>query len=410
MADTPHPQVKSGASDAEDGRTLEELGAALGSDFELMRPLGRGSMANVYLAKDQALGVLVAVKVLRPGKVTDETARKRFEREARAAASLADHPNAVAVTRFGRLPDQTPYLVMQYVKGRTMEERIKAEGHLSIPEATSVLLEVASALAAAHEKGIVHRDVRPGNVLWDEDKRRALLTDFGIAAVADPGGAETTRLTKTGQLLGDPHYLSPEQLLDGQATELTDIYLFGVLGYELLSGQGPYNARTATDWIKAHLQQEPRDLRELRPDVPGPLADLLRRCLNREPLHRPSARDVIRALQGDPATGASAVMGGAGVKPGDLTELVKRRVPQIVLVAGGVGAGLIQLADAMEDLLPPKTKLLTVIFVVAAVLASAVIAWFHGERGRQRAPSIEYVLLSLIGLAWLVVTVLAVLH
>jgi serine/threonine protein kinase len=406
METDPSPTSESGDSDR---HALNDVRASLGSDFEIVRPLGHGAMATVYLAKDQALGVLVAVKVLRPGKAADETARRRFEREARAAASLADHPYTVAVTRFGRLSDQTPYLVMQYVKGRTMEERLKAEGRLSVPEAMAVLSQVASALALAHSKGIVHRDVRPGNVLWDEEKGCARLTDFGIAAVIDPTGPETTRLTKTGQLLGDPHYLSPEQLMDGQATELTDMYLFGVLGYELLSGQGPYEARTATEWIKAHLQQEPRDLRELRPDVPARVADLLHRCLAREPMHRPSAKDAARALQAE-ASPSGAVAAAVEEGSSDLTKLLQRRVPQVVLITVGAGVGLIQLADALEDLLPPKSKLLTVIFVVAAVAASGVIAWFHGERGRQRAPSVEYVLLGLIGAAWLVGSVFAVIR
>jgi serine/threonine protein kinase len=404
MEDTPPlPKEPDDASGDGDHRALDDVRAALGSDFEILRPLGRGTMATVYMAKDRALGVLVAVKVLRPGKAADETARRRFEREARAAASLADHPNTVTVTRFGRLPDQTPYLVMQYVKGRTMEERIKAEGRLSIAEATKVLREVASALALAHAKGIVHRDVRPGNVLWDEERACARLTDFGIAAVIDPTGPETTRLTKTGQLLGDPHYLSPEQLMDGEATELTDIYLFGVLGYELLSGRGPYEARTPTEWIKAHLQQEPRDLRELRADVPAPLADLLRRCLARESLHRPSAKDVVRALQGGEAPG-SAAEGDTG----DLTKLLKRRVPQIVLSTALAGAGLIEIVGNLSNVFPANAELVTAIFVVAAVLASAVIAWFHGEKGRQLAPAIEYVLLGLIVLAWLAATAFVV--
>ncbi|MCG6989986.1 MAG: serine/threonine protein kinase [Gemmatimonadetes bacterium] len=388
---------------------MNDVRASLDSDFEIVRPLGHGAMATVYLAKDRALGVLVAVKVLRPGKAADETARRRFEREARAAASLADHPYTVAVTRFGRLTDQTPYLVMQYVKGRTMEERLKAEGRLSVPEAVTVLSQVASALALAHSKGIVHRDVRAGNVLWDEEKGCARLTDFGIAAVIDPTGPETTRLTKTGQLLGDPHYLSPEQLMDGQATELTDVYLFGVLGYELLSGEGPYEARTATEWIKAHLQQEPRDLRELRPDVPARVADLLRRCLAREPMHRPSAKDAARALQAEASPSGA---GTAAVEEGstDLTKLLQKRVPQVVLITVGAGYGLIELVSNLGNLLPPKSELLSVILVVAAVAASAVIAWFHGERGHQRAPSVEYVLLGLIGAAWLVGSVFAVLH
>lgn len=400
-----------------DHRSLEEVRAALGADFEVLRSLGRGSAATVYLAKDRALGVPVAIKVMRRGKAADETARRRFEREARAAASLADHPNTVPVTRFGRLPDETPYLVMHYVHGRTLEERLAAEGHLSVAEATQILKEVASALALAHGKGIVHRDVRPANVLWDDEKGRARLTDFGIAAVISPTGSDVTRLTKTGQLLGDPTHLSPEQLLDEGVSELADMYLFGILGYELLAGRGPYDARTPTEWINAHLSREPRDLRELRDDVPPELAELLRRCLAKKPTHRPSAKDVLRALDAAGGAGTSGAVAATGaehaadgaVRPDDLAELIQRRVPQIVLLTLTVGITLIGLADAMENLLPPSTMLLTVIFVAAAVMASAVIAWFHGKKGAQRAPVIEYVLLVLIAVLWLGVSVIAVL-
>jgi len=311
----------------------------------------------------------------------------------------------VPVTRFGRLPDQTPYLVMHYVQGRTMEERLKAEGRLTVPEAVHVLEEVASALALAHSKGIVHRDVRAANVLWDEEKARARLTDFGIAAVISPSGAEITRLTKTGQLVGDPGHMSPEQLQDAEITGLADMYLFGVLGYELLASRGPYDARTPTELITAHLSREPHDLRDFRPDAPGELAELLGRCLAKEPRHRPSAKDAVRALE-RAASPASA--GRPGTTGADPAELVKRRVPHVVLFTMGIGVTLIGLADAMEDILPADSILLTVIFVVAAVLASAVIAWFHGERGKQRAPAIEYVLLGLIGAGWLVVSVVAV--
>jgi serine/threonine protein kinase len=180
-----------------------------------------------------------------------------------------------------------------------------------------------------------------------------------------------------------------------------------VLGYELLTGEGPYDVRSNTDWITAHIHQKPRDLRPLRPDVDGTLADLLQRCLAKDPMHRPRAADVVRVLEGADA-GATPVP-AAGAAPAvsasnDLAELVKRRVPQVVLLAVGGAITLIGLADALEDLLPPESKLLTVVFSVAAVVASAVVAWFHGERGRQRAPLIEYFLLGLIVVAWLVVS------
>lgn len=375
----------------------------MGGDYEFVRTLGSGSAATVYLAKDRALGVLVAIKALNPTRSQEETARKRFEREARSAASLADHPNIVAVSRFGVAEGRTPYVIMQYVKGRTMEERLKAEGRLPLAEARRVLADVASALSVAHEKGIVHRDVRLGNVLWDEEKERALLTDFGIAAVMDPSGMQASRLTSTGQMLADPKYQTPEQLQDHAVTELSDVYLFGVLGYELLTGEGPYDARSNTEWINAHLRMNPRDLRAFRPDADQALADLLRRCLAREPQHRPSVKDIIRVLKGDSVAG-----GAAGPGADDLEELVRRRVPQIVIITAGAGITLIGLADALEEMLPPDAKLLAVIFAVAAVVASGVVGWFHGEKGKQRAPTIEWALLGLVAAAWLIVSWFAV--
>ncbi|MEE2899739.1 MAG: serine/threonine-protein kinase, partial [Gemmatimonadota bacterium] len=241
----------------------------LGDDFDIKQGLGKGSMSTVYLAREKELDRLVAIKVLSPSHAKDQTALKRFEREAKAAASLG-HPSVVQVYRFGRLPDETPYLVMRFVKGRTMEERLKADGRLSSALAKEILRDIASALAAAHAAGIVHRDVRPANVLWDEDGEKALLADLGIAALLVTSGEESTRLTKTGQMMGDPRYLSPEQLLDQDLTELADIYAFGVLGYELLTGEGPYIARTNTQWIMAHLNQDPKDLLGMRPDAdPG---------------------------------------------------------------------------------------------------------------------------------------------
>ena len=391
------------ASDAEaDQRTIDELQESLGPAFDIKRKLGKGSMATVYLATERELGRLVAIKVLSPGQAKDETARKRFEREAKAAASLA-HPNVVQVYRFGRLADETPYLVMHFVHGRTMEERVKGEGRLPVELATKVLHDVASALSAAHAKGIVHRDVRPANILWDEENEVALLTDFGIAALLATGGEEATRLTKTGQMIGDPRYLSPEQLLDLDLTELADVYAFGILGYELLSGEGPYEARTNTQWITAHLSAEPRDLQELRPDVDQTIADLLRRCLNKEPNHRPNAADLVRAL--GVQTAASPAHGSGSVEDAaDLQQLVKRRVPQIVAVAVAAGVAMIGTVASLVDVagFPQWTIDLTLPFVAAGVAATTVVAWFHGERGKQQTNVLEWILLSVIGVTWIV--------
>jgi len=380
-------------------RSIEALKSALGGDFDVIRPLGKGAVATVYLAREHALGRLVAIKLMHPGKVADGTALRRFEREAKAAASLSEHPNVVAVHRFGQLEDGTPYLVMHFVKGRTMEERLKAEGKLAVDEALLVLQGVASALEVAHAHGIVHRDVRPGNVLWDEDRRRALLADFGIAAILATSGEDVTRLTQTGQLLGDPRYLSPEQLKDQDLTELADIYGFGVMGYELLTGEGPYDARSNTEWITAHLTMEPRDLQHHRPDAPKYVADLLRRCLAREPNHRPTAADVSKALAAGPEALAGSVT--SVEEPADIQTLIKKRVPQVVVLSVAAGWAFTEVVNSLQDggVIRPQAYPAALVVAGSAVLAATVAAWFHGEKGPQRAPFIEFVLLSLILLA-----------
>ena len=387
-------------------RSVEALQVALGPDFEIKRKLGKGSMAVVYLASEKALDRLVAVKVLLPGRARDETARRRFEREAKAAASLS-HPNVVQVFRFGRLPDETPYLVMRFVKGRTMEERLKADGRLPTALARKVLLHVTSALAAAHAQGIVHRDVRPANILWDEESESAHLADFGIAALLATSGEDATRLTKTGQMIGDPRYLSPEQLLDHDLTELADMYALGILGYELYTLEGPYDAKTNTQWISAHLSAEPRDLRQLRPDVEPEVAELLKRCLNREPNHRPSAAQAARVLKGEEA--GVAVSGSSGAVEDALTiqGLFKRRVPQFLAAASATGVGFLGFVWMLEESGTFKTHLafeLALPFATSGVAAATVVAWFHGEHGKQEASVLEWILLSVIGVIWVTIS------
>lgn len=377
-------------------RTPEELSAALGDEFDVLRALGTGNVATVFLARERALSRLVAIKVMDPATASDETTRKRFEREARSAASLAGHPHVVSVYRYGVLPEGDPYIIMRYVKGRTMEERLAAEGRLPLDEALAALGGVASALALAHRQGIVHRDVRPGNVLWDEDGDTALLTDFGIAALLSTGEADATRLTRSGELLGNPRYLSPEQLLDEPVTGSSDIYAFGIMAYELLTGEPPYEARTAADWVKAHLNGEPRDMKTLRWDVPGPVADLVRRCLAREPRHRPAAVDVERTLARGDET-ASGPDGSPGVpSPDELSDvqtLLKKRVPQAVLITGTVAVFITQIISGFEN---PRLYSASLVLAVTAVAVSAVVAWFHGERGHQKAPAMEYVILAVV--------------
>ena len=276
-----------------EARLRDELAPGL----QIVRLLGRGSAAVVFLAREPALRRLVAVKVLAPWLAHDRKARLRFEREAQAAARIS-HPNVVTVHWVGALSDDLPFIVMQYVNGRSMQERMRAEGPLEIGEVRRILTDLASGLAAAHRQRIVHRDVKPANILLEEETGHIFLTDFGIAGVLASGSEETTHLTTAGHVLGEPRYVSPEQLEGRHLTELADVYSLGLVGFELATGESPYEGRGDAQMIAAHLTGEARSLSSLRPGADPGLERLLARCLERTPEHRPSTSDIVKHLRG----------------------------------------------------------------------------------------------------------------
>jgi serine/threonine protein kinase len=268
------------------------LERALAPSFSLVRRLGSGGMGAVYLARDPVLKRLVAVKLLSPTLAANPEARARFHREAQAVASIT-HPSVVAVYSVGELENGVPYFVMQYVEGRSVAERLLKDGHFEVRAAKRVLAEVASALAAAHRKGIIHRDIKPANILIDDETGRALVTDFGIAAVLERGDErEATRITHTGMAVGTPAFMSPEQLLAEPVTEKTDIYSLGLLAYELLIGESPYRINSPREVMAAHLRDTPRQLSAIRGDVEPELERLIASCLTKDPARRPSAAEV----------------------------------------------------------------------------------------------------------------------
>ena len=272
------------------------LQAALGGRVLLVRTIGEGGMGRVYLGRDPQLKRFVAVKVLLQSRGVDEEAHARFHREAQAIAAVS-HANVVAIYGVGELPDGTPYFIMQHVAGGSMAERLAASGPLPVDVAEGILGDVAAALAAAHRRGIVHRDVKPANVLWDEEGERATVSDFGIASLQDSDGDDgDIRITASGMAVGSPAYMSPEQLLAEPITPKSDIYALGLLGYELLTSHGPYSASSPSDIVAAHLRDTPRRLSELRPDVTPNLEALLLRCLSKSPDERPTADEVMLAL------------------------------------------------------------------------------------------------------------------
>ena len=389
---------------------LTQLQAELAPEFQIVRLLGEGPMARVYVAREAALRRLVAIKVLNPEVSEDETARKRFERESRSAAKI-HHQNVATVHRVGSLEDETPFIIMEYIEGRNLADGLQAEGVMTIEQACHTLSQVASALAAAHEKGIVHRDVKPDNVVRERDSDRVVLTDFGIAGILESGTETISRLTQQGQLLGDPRYTSPEQLLGESVTDESDVYSLGVMGYELLTLKAPYEGTTSVQLVTAHLKKEPIPLLSLRPDADPFLAELLERCLSKNPLHRPRASEVAKALErvteephGSGPRMDSVPRGGQTLAevPQDLPafagfvrELRRRRVFNVMFLYV-VAAGTI-LATAAEILpylpIPGEDPDVQMAVLVALTLASfpviLVLSWMFdiSAKGISRTES-----------------------
>ena len=249
--------------------------------YEVQHQLGRGGMATVYLAHDPRFGRDVAVKVLPRELAADVNFRTRFEHEARIIASL-QHPAIVPVHDYGEQDGQL-YIVMSYMPGGSLADRL-LRGPMAPQQAAEVLRRVAGALDAAHQKGIVHRDVKPANILFDS-ARNAYLADFGTARWADLAGEETmTRLTQHGQLIGTPAYMSPEQVhgkrdLDGR----TDIYSLGVVLYEMLCGSLPFEGETPMQLAMKHILDPVPDVRAERGDLPTGIETVLDRALAKEP-------------------------------------------------------------------------------------------------------------------------------
>ena len=264
-----------------------------GRRYRLERPLGHGGMASVYLARDSELDRSVAVKLLAENAAGDDGLRERFVREARLAARLS-HPNIVGVFDAGE-DDGRPYIVMEHVDGETLSDLLARQGRLPPEEARGLALQAARGLAHAHAAGLVHRDIKPQNLLLREDGTLK-IADFGIARAA-----EGTALTQAGTVLGTAAYLAPEQALGEQATPAADVYSLGAVLYELLTGKPPYEFDSLADLADKQRRHAIAPVRELAPDVPRELEEVVMRCLARNPAYRPaSAAELEREL--GPAT------------------------------------------------------------------------------------------------------------
>lgn len=257
-----------------------EFQAALAGEYSLQRELGRGGMGIVYLARDVQLDRDVAIKVLPFHLGRTPEWRERFVREARTAAGLS-HPHIVPIHRVGEAGGFV-FFVMSYVEGETLGERLRTHGPLPPADATRVLREVAWALAYAHGRGIVHRDVKPDNIMLEAGTGRALVTDFGIAH----GGAQPGLASDAGRIMGTAHFMSPEQAANEPVDARSDIYALGVVGYLSVSGRLPFEAESVPALLALQATYAPPSVMQVAPGVPAALAAAIDRCLARDPSGR----------------------------------------------------------------------------------------------------------------------------
>ena len=275
--------VHADESDFEDAATVHSLvGQKIGS-FEIVEIIGRGGMGAVYLAHDTKLDRSVAIKSIPLKLAGDSTTKVRFKREARLLASL-NHPNIAVIHEIIEQDDDSGYLVLEYVPGQTLTERI-ARKPVKLEEALSIGRQIAEAISAAHEKGVVHRDLKPGNIKITPDSRVKVL-DFGLAkASASEAITEETTVTQPGRIIGTPAYMSPEQARGKPADVRSDIWSFGCVLYQMLTGKMPFEGETVSDTLVRLLEHEP-DWHALPQATPANIRILLRRCLEKEPHRR----------------------------------------------------------------------------------------------------------------------------
>ena len=302
------------------------IGSFISERFRIEERIGSGGMSTVYRAFDETLERWVAIKILHPEVAADADQLERFRREARAVARLS-HPNVVAVIDAGE-DDERPYIVFQYVEGETLKERIRRQGRLPVSEALAYAVEIGRALAAAHEERLVHRDVKPQNVLIDPDGR-AKVTDFGIARSLEMDG-----LTLPGRVLGTTDYVSPEQALGHQVSFQSDLYSLGVCLFEMLSGTVPYRADTQVGVAMKHVRDPMPDIRARRTGISASLAAVVERATAKETDNRyATAEEMVADLEetlaieaartGEAVGEATTVLRGL---PSDTADFVPLRV------------------------------------------------------------------------------------
>ncbi len=316
------------SDDVDDADRTFHAGDVIVGSYVVERQLGRGGMGAVYLATDRLSGQRVAVKVLPASLARERDIRERFVREARALAAL-DHPGIVPLVTFAQDGDDR-FLVMKYVAGESLEALLARHGVLAPARATSIVRAMAEALDYAHAHGVVHRDIKPGNILIAEDGR-VVIVDFGIARTSDGG----RRVTETGMLMGTPQYMSPEQIVGAPVDGRADLYACGLVLYEMLAGAPPFDGERTFDILRAHVDETPLDVAVARAamapasdPIPDPLRATVGMLLEKDPARRPaSGRALVAHLDGlaTPAPPTTSPPAPTTSRPTTATPLRRQR-------------------------------------------------------------------------------------
>ena len=309
--------------------------------FRIDGTLGRGGMAVVYLAHDTELGRPVAVKVLADHGMEDHSFRARFAREARIAAGLT-HPNVVQVFDVGEEAGR-PFIVMEYVEGETLGDELRRERRLAPARVIDVARQCCAGLACAHAAGLVHRDIKPQNLLVTADGA-VKIADFGVAHALDQ-----TRLTLTGSIVGTARYLAPEQTVSTRVTGAADVYALGVVMYELLTGRPPHPGDSLPELVLAKRRESAKPPRALRPEIPARLDAAVVSCLAAAPERRPTAAGLAEALTDEPTVVRSEPrrpVAAVRAEPGPRVFRARRRPPAfvaavVVVLAAAAVAGVL---------------------------------------------------------------------
>ena len=328
----------------------EALQEALGPTYAIERELGGGGMSRVFVALDQALGRRVAVKVVSP-ELAASVHLERFMREILVAATL-QNPHIVGVLTAGEV-DGLPYFTMPFIEGASLRAHMAKTGPMPVREVVTILRDVARALSYAHDRGIVHRDIKPDNVLLASGS--AMVTDFGVAkavlsAQRTPTGAQASHLTQIGTTVGTPAYMAPEQIAaDPNVDARADIYSFGVMAYEMLAGGPPFASLTPQALLAAHLTRTPRPLGETRDGLPPRLGALVMRCLEKRPEDRPqSAREIVDELE-DPAVVSNGAVATLSIPQLRLRRRAKGLAVAVIVLGAVATATVFTVRDQTSD-------------------------------------------------------------